>query len=54
MVLPLSILALIYFTCSRDITGTLFDRGLTTVVATILAAVILSLNLMLVCVSLGT
>jgi manganese transport protein len=48
LVLPLPILALLYFTRRRDIMGTLVNRLFTTWVAGFCAAVIVALNLLLV------
>jgi manganese transport protein len=54
LILPLPIVAMISFTRRRDIMGNLVNRPLTTGVATLLAAVILLLNLLLVYQSAGT
>jgi len=47
LVLPIPVLALIYFTRRRDIMGTLVNRRSTTALVTLVAAVILLLNVVL-------
>jgi manganese transport protein len=47
MVLPIPIIALVYFTRRRDIMGTLVNRVTTTWITSIVAAVILALNILL-------
>lgn len=46
-VLPVPVIALVIFTCRRDIMGVLVNRKITTVLAILSAAVILALNLLL-------
>jgi manganese transport protein len=53
LVLPMPIIALIYFTRRRDIMGVLVNKRIVTVTATICAVVILSLNLLLLYLSFG-
>jgi manganese transport protein len=48
LVLPIPVIALIYFTRRRDIMGTLVNRGLTTWIAGICACLIVFLNVLLV------
>jgi manganese transport protein len=53
LVLPMPIIALIYFTRRRDIMGVLVNKRIVTVTATVCAVVILSLNLLLLYLSFG-
>jgi manganese transport protein len=45
--LPLVVVPLIYFTCRRDIMGTLVNRPATTVIAVVVGTLIIALNLFL-------
>ncbi|OFW80092.1 MAG: divalent metal cation transporter [Alicyclobacillus sp. RIFOXYA1_FULL_53_8] len=54
LVLPLPILALIYFTKRKDIMGVLVNRRITTVLATVAAILITLLNFLLIYLTLGT
>lgn len=47
LVLPLPVIALTYFTRRRDVMGTLVNRPLTTLLASVVSALILVLNLLL-------
>lgn len=51
MVLPIPIVALIYFTRRRDLMGTLVNHRLTTIVASLIAVVVVGLNLLLLYIS---
>jgi hypothetical protein len=53
LVLPMRIIDLIYFTRRRDIMGVLVNKRVVTLTATICAAVILSLNVLLLYLSFG-
>lgn len=54
LVLPLPILALIYFTKRKDIMGVLVNRRITTVLATVAAILITLLNFLLIYLTLGS
>jgi manganese transport protein len=53
LVLPMPIISLIYFTRRKDIMGVLVNKRIVTVTATICAAVILALNLLLLYLAFG-
>ncbi len=53
LILPIPVIALVYFTAKRTIMGALVNRPLTTVAAGLCAAVILALNLILLATTFG-
>ena len=53
LILPIPVVALVYFTARRTIMGSLVNRPLTTVAAALCAAVILALNLILLATTFG-
>ena len=51
--IPFALVPLVYFTARRDIMGPLVNRRITTVAASVIAAVIIALNIFLLAQTLG-